>query len=156
MTQHKLFHGARPSMHSGAFRPSTPSLAQRIAAVEAAASSSDGETTTSRAGRGRTLRIALGFAALGTAAAFWAGPNMEETAYRIALGLQQGAADDFTTASIRPAAPRGAAASQGVAPTRFRTETAARGTRRYVVRRSVMQAPGEVCTINGAAETACR
>ena len=88
-----------------------------------------------RARRGWTLSLALGFAAFGILAAIWAGPNVEDAAYRAVLVFKGGAADELTTASVRPAGtPDG-------------------GTRIYEVRRSVLQEPGEVCTIENEIET---
>ena len=107
-----------------------------------------------RARRGYALRIALGFAAFGLAATFWSVPNVENTIYRAQLAWQTGgqgdAADDLTTASITPAARRAApAAGRG-----FGDEPRRPG--RYVVRRSVLQGPGEVCIVGANGTSECR
>ena len=93
------------------------------------------EAAVSHARRGWTLRLALGFAAFGILAALWAGPNVEDAAYSAVLAFQGSADDDLTTASVRRAAP-----TEG-------------GTRVYELRQSVLQAPGEVCTVENDVET---
>ena len=119
---------------AGMTLPAEADLQRELLGVQAAVS---------RARRGRTLRAALGFAALGIGAALWAGQYAEDTAYRLALRAS-GTADDLTTASVRPFRPE---ATRAAAPA---------GTpRRYLVRRSIMQAPGEVCVIEPG-RAACR
>lgn len=106
--------------------------------------------------RGYALRIALGFAAFGLAATFWSVPNVEDTLYRAQLAWQGGASDDLTTASIAPAPRPGAAGRRPGTAAQRGPLAEQRRPGRYVVRRSVLQAPGEVCIVgaNGASE--CR
>lgn len=89
--------------------------------------------------RGWALRMSLAFAAFGAVAALVIAPAADEAVYSIALKLRGGAADDFTTASVRPVVER---------PQRVR---------RYTVRRSVLQPREGSCILysDGSTEGDC-
>ena len=123
-------HFGHRSSGSSAASPVDNGLHEQLLGTQAAAS---------RARRGRTLRLALGFAAFGIAAAIWSGPNVEDAVYRVALAWQGAPADDFTTASIAPVAPRANPAEP-------------RGGS-YVIRRSVLTEPGVVCVVTETGST---
>ena len=88
--------------------------------------------------RGWALRMSLAFAAFGAVAAIVIAPAADEAVYSIAMKLRgEAGADDFTTASVRRAArPK---------------------TRRYTVRRSVLQPRQGSCILysDGTTEGDC-
>ena len=87
--------------------------------------------------KGWALRMSLAFAAFGAVAALVIAPAADEAVYSIALKLRgQAATDDFTTASVRRAKPK---------------------TRRYTVRRSVLQPRQGSCILysDGTTEGDC-
>ena len=88
--------------------------------------------------KGWALRMALAFAAFGAVAAVTIAPAADEAVYSIALKLRgEAGADDFTTASVRRARPP--------------------RTRRYTVRRSVLQPREGSCILysDGTTEGDC-
>ena len=102
-----------------------------------------------------TLRVAVGFATCGVVAALLVAPNADELAYRVALAMAP-AADEVTTASIRPAA-RPVAAPAVAAPRAPVTVRSTGAKRRYTVRRSVLAGPDEVCIVSSdPAVAGCR
>ena len=117
-----------------------PGLREQLVGLEAASA---------RQRRGYALRLALGFAAFGVAAALWAAPNVGDAANRMARAWQGDG--EITTASVAGRRARRGERGPQISPLRSDTRTGEPVPRKrsYVMRRSVLQAPGEVCRVEG-------